>query len=279
MLIERYELNLLVEDKADPFLRSPARGALMHGLLLNSVDTNELHSSSGLRPFSQNLINCGESQYIWTINLLHEVQAAPIKTWLETHPERLFVEHYQSHLSVLSLESKKKLSYEQLLADALSELPPKYVSFEFLTPLIFKKAGVRAPWPYPEARMIMQSVFARWNQFSDLSKFEDEQIFEDVCQYVSPQFLKIHSQNVAMDGVMFAGTTGSASFNIQKTELRQLMHLAGLYSEYCGVGAKTAMGLGAVRYRAGLLSRKSKTASAEISVLEPDAQPNVCANN
>lgn len=260
MQLEQYQLKLTVEDESDPFLRSPARGAIMHGVLLKAIDSEGLHGKNGPRPYSQSLVHGAESQYLWTINLLHEDECTAIRRWLDNPPEELFVEHYECMLSVSPPRQNRVLSYEQLLAEALADLPPKYVSFEFLTPLIFKKAGVRAPWPYPEARLILQNVLTRWNHFSDAAKFDDEEIFEDVCLFVSPHFLKLHSQNVAMDGVMFAGTTGSASFNIQKTELRQLMHLAGMYSEFSGVGAKTAMGLGSVRYQAGLLSRKSRAA-------------------
>ncbi|MBX9722173.1 MAG: CRISPR system precrRNA processing endoribonuclease RAMP protein Cas6 [Candidatus Obscuribacterales bacterium] len=264
MKIEKYVLNLHVDEDRDPFLKSPSRGALMHGVLMNSIDSSSLHQGSAPRPFSQNLLWNSPGEYLWTINLLHEEGCSSIKHWLERVPSCIEIEHYESQMEVRNVSCVLSTCYEQLLAEVFAELPPKYVTFDFLSPLIFKKAGVKSPWPYPEARMILQSVLGRWNQFSDVANFGDETIFEDAAQQIAPHSLRIHTQRVSMDATSFAGAIGTASFLVLKSELRQLMNLAGRFAEFSGVGAKTAMGLGAVRFEASLETKKRPKKEMEV---------------
>ncbi len=264
MKIEKYVLNLKFDEERDPFFKSPSRGALMHGVLMNSIDASSLHQGSAPRPFSQNLLWSAAGEYLWTINLLNENNCAAIKSWLENVPSFIRIEHYDAQMEVRGVDCISSTSYEQMLTEVFAELPPKYVTFDFLSPLIFKKAGFKSPWPYPEARMILQSVLSRWNQYSDVATFSDETIFEDAAQHIAPHALRIQSQRISMDATNFVGTIGSASFLVSKSELRQLMNLAGRYAEYSGIGAKTAMGLGAVHFDAGLESRQPLKKEMEI---------------
>jgi len=266
MKIEKYELKILVDQERDPMRKSPARGALMHGVLMQALaaQEHELHKGSMLRPYSQNIIWQEPGSYVWTINLLEEDRTQAIRKFLDSRPGNLHVEHYELDLEIKSIELKTCSSYSALFAEALEDLPPKYANFEFLTPLVFKKAGSKSPWPYPEARSIISSVLQKWNQFSDSARFDDPQILENAAMHISAHSFRIQSQRVEMDGGRFAGTIGSASFHIEKDELRQLMNLAGRFAEFSGIGAKTAMGLGAVRYQPELVFKKLPTQVAEM---------------
>lgn len=262
-MIEQFQFRLKITDPTnDPFLRSPAKGTLMHGVLMKAVDCENLHFGSSLRPYSQFLRKSETPcEYIWTISLLDSCKCSMLKRWIESQPAEIFVRHYNLVCVVEQINCVQQSSYEELLGEVFEQLPPKYASFEFLTPLVFKKSGTSNPWPFPEPRLILQSVLARWNCFSDTAKFEAQEIFDTTHQFVRLQTYKVQSQNVSMDGTIFAGTIGSVSFNVQKDELRQLMNLAGRYAEFSGVGAKTAMGLGATRYTAALLPKKNANLS------------------
>ena len=269
MQIERYELTLEIDDADRKLFHSPARGALMHGLLMRAVASDDIHSQSNApRLFSQYLSGGNDTQRIWTINLLHE-KAAPIKQWLhnlkseveENGPSsgstHLYLEHYDCAVKVNNVVLSRQLSYQDLFSETMNELPPKFSTFNLLTPTIFKRAGQEQPHPYPEARLMVQSALSRWNAFSDCAKFEEPEILDDIARHVSVFSFKLNSQHVAMDKIDFAGSTGSLSFIVKKSEIRQIMDLCGRYAEFCGLGAKTAMGLGAVKYTAQELQRNS----------------------
>ncbi|MBX9690322.1 MAG: CRISPR system precrRNA processing endoribonuclease RAMP protein Cas6 [Candidatus Obscuribacterales bacterium] len=262
MLIEKYEMKILLDSENDPLKRSPARGALMHGVLMQALQDSSLHQDSRLRPYSQNLVYQSPGEYKWTINVLNDAAAASVSSWLLSNPSSICIEHYELELQISKIEKCASLTYVEFLEQALSALPPKYASFEFLSPFFFKKARSKMPHPYPEARLILQNALAKWNEFSDAGRFAEPEILEEASQHISLQFFRLHSKRIDMDGIKFSAAEGSVSFKIQKTELRQLMHLAGKYAEFAGLGAKTALGLGAVRYTASLL-RRHENASSE----------------
>jgi CRISPR-associated endoribonuclease Cas6 len=227
---------------------------------MKELASDTLHESRS-KPFSQSIVYDGPGKYLWNISLLDEVKAESIKSWLNSHPQVVDINYYGAEFEINSIELHSSTTYEDLLAEVLSDLPPKYVSFEFLTPLIFKKSGFKNPWPYPEGRLMVQSALSRWNEFSDAAKFDDPQILEEAALHITPQSFSMHSRNVAMDSSNFVGSIGNACFSVIKSELRHIVHLSGRYAEYCGLGAKTAMGLGAVRFHPGI---RSKTKNVEI---------------
>lgn len=255
-ILEKFELKLELDQKDDVLLRSPARGALMHGLLMGELDGADLlHAGSAFRPFSQSLRFDSPGTYIWTINLLHS-DAQPIARWLENAAAQvsefasmeLHIKHYDARLRVQQIEKVETITYSDLLEESLKTLPPKFVTFEFLTPLIFKKAGQTTPTPFPEPRLIVNSALSRWNHFSDCANFELDEILDEISKYVSIFSFRMSSQHVAMDRLDFAGGLGQISYVINRPELRQIIYICGRFAEFAGLGAKTALGLGAVAF-------------------------------
>lgn len=279
MQLERYELTLETNDEDRRIFHSPARGALLHGLLMREIGNVELHApTNSPRPFSQYLSRETESsKRVWTINLLHE-KAYALREWileLQARAEKessahLHIEHYDSSIKVSRVQLTDSVSYEELFDASLTNLPPKFSTFDFITPLIFKKAGQQTPHPFPEARLIVQSALSRWNAFSDCAKFEEPEILEEISRHVSLFSFRLRSQHVAMDRIDFVGSVGALSFVVHRFELRQIFDLCGRYAEFCGIGAKTAMGLGATKY----LPQELKREGADIKTSEVEAAMN-----
>lgn len=257
-MIERYEILLEVQSDQDPLWRSPARGTLMHGLLMTEIKSDTLHDNKSMRPYTQHMQALSAGRYVWTINTLGAA-AEPLHAWIESMPQQLHLDHYDLTLAPCEVNKVFSCTYEEFMAKSLDELPPKYVTFELLTPMVFKKSGQSNVWQWPEARLMIQSALTRWNTFAGTEKLDDPQILEDVAAKVQPFSFQVQSQHVSMDGVNFAGTVGKISFVIQnRAEVRQVVNLAGTYAEFCGFGAKTAMGLGAVKYLPSEVSRPGR---------------------
>lgn len=277
MQLERYQLTLETNDEDRRIFHSPARGALLHGFLMREIGNAGLHATNSPRPFSQYLSRETESsKRVWTINLLHE-KAYALREWILEMKSRseqessahLYIEHYAKSIKVSKVELTDSVSYENLFDASLTKLPPKFATFDFITPLIFKKAGQETPHPFPEARLIVQSALSRWNTFSDCAKFEEPEILEEISRHVSLFSFRLKSQHVAMDKIAFVGSVGALSFVVHRSELRQIFDLCGRYAEFCGIGAKTAMGLGAIKYAPQELKREGddiKTFEAEAAM-------------
>lgn len=262
MLIERYEILLEIESEQDPLWKSPARGALMHGLLMNNVSADSLHvGGSTPRPYTQYLKPLEYRKYLWIINTLERSQASPILNWLENLPNELHLEHYDTILRVVETNLVRSVSYSDFMQQLLAELPPKFVGLEFVTPLAFKRAAQQNYSPWPEPRLIAQSALNRWNAFGSAAKFDDPAVLDDVASMVQPGSFALETRHVAMDGTNLSGTIGRVSFHIRNVApVRQVFSLSCAYAEYCGLGVKTAMGLGAVMYHPNQVSAQSGTA-------------------
>ncbi|HEY9784773.1 MAG TPA: CRISPR system precrRNA processing endoribonuclease RAMP protein Cas6 [Candidatus Obscuribacterales bacterium] len=250
MLLERYELLLSVEGDNDPLWKSPARGALMHGALHALARADNLHSgSNSARPYSQHLLPIGHKRYCWILNVLHRDSCMPILEWLDTQPDHVRVSHYDIGLAVDRIECTISQSYFDFQQRWLDDIPPKFVRLNFLTPTAFKRAGDPNYYLWPDAKMVVQSALSRWNLFGTASKLDDPAILEDVVKHVHVQSYQLISRYAAMDGIGFSGSVGTIAYQIHKnTAVRQVFNLAAAYAEYCGLGIKTAMGLGAIEY-------------------------------
>lgn len=257
--LEKYSIDLKTCGDQDPFWRSPAKGALMHGVLMSSACSDSLHSgTSSLRPYTQHLETLGYGEYKWCITILDTTAARPLKEWLFDLPSEFYVEHEQMKLKVGSFARENAITYSELLLKAMEEPLPKFATLEFITPLIFKRAGLKHPQAWPDSRLIVQSVLAKWNEFSDTSKILDTELLDRIADSVIPKFFEIHSQHVAMDGINMSGSVGRVSYQLPKqSDIRQIFNLIGLFSEYSGIGAKTSLGLGAVKYAANEMRHSS----------------------
>lgn len=76
MQIERYELTLEIDDQDKRIFHSPARGALLHGLLMREVGSSNIHSNANAPLPSANIFNAkatggrsGQLIYCTTVRL------------------------------------------------------------------------------------------------------------------------------------------------------------------------------------------------------------------
>ncbi len=255
MQIFQYKLVLSCDkNKTDFFYKSPARGTIMHGILLNLIKQNNLHDGVSLvRPYTQYVVPGSYGVYNWYINILDSIKGESIINWIESKPESLYSNHYEMALQVSNIELVEKNTYIDILSKSFNVLPPKYVSFDFLTPVIFKKSRVNGYWNWPDTKALTQSVLNKWNSFTDTEKFDSEEILNDLNNCSRILNFNLKSKKVSMDGINIQGTTGNMNLSLNgERHIRSLYNMIGMYSNYCGIGAKTAMGLGAVNFKADL---------------------------
>lgn len=259
MKIKRYEIEILADDTENKFSRSPARGALMHGLLMEQAGGDHLHEgTNSIRPYTQSIKPTQGNRWLWTVNLLDSERAKSISDWLEALPRQLFVKHYNLELLPVKCILSEDSKYSDLIEQSFLEEPEKFITVNFSSPTAFKRAGNGNYWLWPEPRLLAQSSLNRWNAFSDGGTFEDRELLEDIAQQVHVQSYDLRSVNVSMDGIAFCGSVGRVSMNIHRNKaVRQMFGLLCAYARYSGVGIKTAMGLGATDWSRKPTSRNT----------------------
>lgn len=262
MRIERYEVELAVDAKFDPLKRSPAKGCLMHGVMMESIANEQLHVHGAQRPFTQYLMQTDEFRYSWVINLLCPLAAAPVKNWITNLPDRLFLRHHQIQLDVRQVSRTVCLSYAQMTSDMLEDDLPDTLRLDFITPILFKRSGSDNVNPLPTPRLLTQSAIRKWNEFSPGPHFEESEVLEQLDRNIGIRDFALKYQHVALDRSNLCGSVGHMVLKCSKDQdVQRLFNLLFKFGEFAGFGAKTAMGLGAVEV-SSLAPRRRRKKSA-----------------
>ncbi len=120
---------------------------------------------------------------------------------------------------------------------------------EFLSPTTFHSRGRTLPLPVPD--LVFGGLLERWQAWSGIDLGEGAAV--TIAEHAALRRHRLWTQMVQMEG-RHTACLGYAEFTLIKPEpaYAGLLALLAAFAEYAGVGQKTAMGLGCVRFsRAG----------------------------
>jgi CRISPR-associated endoribonuclease Cas6 len=146
---------------------------------------------------------------------------------------------------LLYLKALKAETFEGMLRSAV---PSEDIVMDFLTPTSFKRGC--ADYVLPEPYFVFKNLLNRWNAFSpirfpygDLISFVKKNVFVSGC-WLKTKKVEI-SENAKLTG--FTGRVYFFVFNGDREFLKALNALAS-FAEFSGVGRKTTMGFGKVKF-------------------------------
>lgn len=120
------------------------------------------------------------------------------------------------------------------------------VDAEFLTTASFRRAGQYVT--FPEIYLIVQSLLNRWNNFSTAFTVEGEDLPQVLANFVKVTAYNFYSQNFLLEHQKIDGFCGKMSADFKgEHATKNLLGLLFEYANYCGVGIKTALGMGAIK--------------------------------
>lgn len=225
---------------------SPAMGSVMHGALMERLDTEvaaTLHQE-GTRSYSQAVFwNAETRQNIWRFGFLRDEVCTFMMDVLQ-HTSQLSLRNrgYDVSLSVPRIISH--LSYDDFSTQYLQSSPlRRMVNLHFLTTTSFKQQGGYVI--FPDSRLIFQNLLNRWNAFAP-EPLEDG--ISDIlsCYSVLRQY-RLQSRIFGVDGRHIPGFQGTMQYILTGNEIiRRTTTLLLAYAPYAGIGIKTALGMGAV---------------------------------
>lgn len=223
-------------------------GSIFHGALMEIIDSDYadyLHTMQ-LRPYSQCLyFNKDKEVWLWrlstfeqnaTENILHKVE----------NLQKVYLKQKQAEVHFLSCEVKAELDYRELLDKHFAKTEQnRFLRFDFLSPASFKSDGEYMIYPTP--RLILGSLLNKWNSCSDV-KLEESNLLENLSGetyvadyniFMRPFFLE-GSRVPAFKGYFTMGLKGNIMAN-------KVLRLLAEFSNFSGVGIKTALGMGCIR--------------------------------
>ncbi len=226
-------------------------GSILHGALMDLIskeDAERFHEE-GLRPYSQGLYwNKDKNTAIWRINVLNETAEETILLSLLQEKE-LFLRHRQQRIHFSGEIEQCESSFQKITDDMFQSWnPPTGADMDFLTPVSFKRDGRYVIWP--ELDLIWQSLFQRWNEFSPLSRIEEENLASRLSKVSYISRYRLHTQAFSLEGRSIYGFAGRISIRFTGPDMsRRLLGLLTCFAPFAGIGIKTALGMGQVKVR------------------------------
>jgi len=135
-------------------------------------------------------------------------------------------------------------SYRTIFEKA--ETTPR-IGFEFLTPTSFKRG--ETDYPLPDPTLIFKGLIRKWQRFSDLRIETD--LREAVERRIQVSAVRIRSRKVVLSDLgKITGYTGRVTLFVDDRDPAVLkwINALGEFAEFAGIGRKTTMGFGVVRF-------------------------------
>ncbi|TEB14041.1 hypothetical protein Psfp_03242 [Pelotomaculum sp. FP] len=224
-------------------------GSLFHGVLIKALPSEiaELLHHSRLRPFSQYVLPQPGHQLTWTIGLWetdianHLVQAVMPLTQIE-------LQHKGLTLEVTGAQRISQSEQEYFSRFFTADAPCRRYELEFLTPCTHKQNGEYVLFPSTE--LIINSINKRYSAYVHDVSLDDPQAMEQIARHTRIVRYSLNSIVYYLENTKISGYMGRITLVVSGPE--QLARLAGAlltFAEYCGLGVKTALGMGAVRIK------------------------------
>lgn len=237
------ELRMQLKTDADQF--GYFQSSNMQGILMEVIDPQYaayLHTLS-YNPYSQAIV--GRDEKAWCVRTTS--QEAYERILLPLQGKSSFtVEKKEIHLEVtartLTQESKQRLLDMFYEGEAQSVF-----SIEFETPTAFKSDGKYVIFPTP--RLIFQSLMNKYSaSFADMDMYDEDTLHQLETEAEIVEY-RLRSCVFPIEGIKIPSFLGTIKIrlkgsNTMKKYAGMLLH----FGEYSGVGIKTAMGMGAMKW-------------------------------
>lgn len=218
----------------------------LQGIIMENIDTEYagiLHGNQ-LNPYSQCLIR-EDGKNIWCIKTLTK---EAYKQIIQPMSEVKLVTFKKSSREVGLIKRQLEWCEERELLDEFYDVPcPKYLDVQFLTPTAFKQDGHYVI--YPDLRLIYGSLMRKYSAVSGELDMVDEDLLNQLTDYSSITRYRLQTILFPLEKTNITGFVGNISIRVHGPEtLARYVRLLLRFGEFSGVGIKTGMGMGAMRY-------------------------------
>ncbi|HHU32014.1 MAG: CRISPR system precrRNA processing endoribonuclease RAMP protein Cas6 [Zhaonellaceae bacterium] len=222
-------------------------GTILHGALLELLppELASMFHQSELRPFTQYVLPLSDQQLRWSIGIW-EPNIAELFAQALLPLSKIELKHKELTLQVIDTQRMRISKQDYFARFFLHDDPCRRYQLEFLTPCTHKRDGKYVLFPVPE--LIIRSLYTRYSSFSQEFSLDDQETMEQLAGHLSIARYSLRSAVYYLERTKITGYLGKVTLSIGGPE--QLVRLTGAllsFSEYAGIGIKTALGMGGVR--------------------------------
>lgn len=221
-------------------------GSIFQGIIMENINTryaDKLHRLP-YNPYSQYILKNKEGLY-WVISALNqEAYENVMLPLLELKTIEIKKKNIELKIQDKRLETIQR---ERFISEELFNSEVKNsVRFHFVTPTAFKSKNKYVFIPSP--RHIYQSLMNKFDSSGKEEVFSKDLLDElEDKTYISRYHLK--SKLYPLEAIKIPSFVGELEIKFETTiEIKKLCHMLGKFAEYSGIGIKSSMGMGAVKY-------------------------------
>ncbi|WP_302442440.1 CRISPR system precrRNA processing endoribonuclease RAMP protein Cas6 [Colibacter massiliensis] len=228
---------------------SQSIGSLLHGFIMGLIApayAEKMHEE-GLRPFTQYVFyDKKKERLIWRVAALTELAVEGIIKPLENLPRAVELRQKNMLLERGNCTTCYEGFYQKIMDDffCTSKLHSS-VTLRFRTSASFKRDGGYAL--YPELSSILRSILQKWNAFTTAETIEATDMVQVLGNeaFIAGYELSMHP--FALEHTRVTAFRGTLKIFFKRNQMmRRILGLLFFYSQFCGIGIKTALGMGGV---------------------------------
>lgn len=205
----------------------------------------EAYHQQGMTPFSQYLLPGKEkNSATWVVNLLtEEVETLLVPTLKKC--TSIFLRELSCPMA-LRMEQEEYIAQPEVLLDRAAAMDDRSChSVRFLTPTSFKHNGRYQI--FPEIHSILWSLVQKWNQVAPDYALTDQDALRLLEERLWIRDYRLQSCRFELKGQKVPGFVGSVWIqNRLPASLIEIWRILIVFSQYSGVGMKTALGMGGI---------------------------------
>ena len=236
---------LKIRCKLDKNLKTHNVGSLLHGVIMEQLTgqlASELHQYR-YNPLKQRLYL---DENIWEIVSLEEKLSHELLKVFKTLNE-ITIKHQNITISLLEKDITK-IELKDLVASSMANPEPKrIVKINILSPMSFKSDGQYDI--FPEVRKILRSIMLTFDYFSEQTKIYDYDTLEYLSENIRIIDYSLSSTKFELEKVKIPAFRGKFVLSAKGSlQILQLVDLIFTFGELSGIGIKTSMGMGGIKF-------------------------------
>ena len=225
--------------------------SLFQGVLMERIDReygNFLHISN-LKPYTQSL-SIERDCIKWIITTLYdEAKEKIIDALNDDDFNEIELKYKKLKLKILD-KKLTQTSEQELMEKYYFGESKRFIKINFTTPTSFKSNGKYQI--YPNLKWIYQSIMRKHDEASDEKFTFNEEVWEDLLNYSEITSYNLKSTNFQLEGVKIPSFQGRITIKVKGPQMMvNLVNFMIAYAEFSGVGIKTSVGMGSIKFENG----------------------------
>jgi len=210
--------------------------------------SSQLHNQ-GIKPWSQFITRNTQGQDTWVISALNdEMDESLTQHLLQNLPMKINLRQKGFQVEAGNAISIEKSTYGAISDKHFkSDVAPRNYILRFCTPTTFKTAGQHVI--FPSTDLLMNSLMQRWDAYADSLSLADQEVRQYLGTHVHIRDYKLSTASFSVDSAWVKGFVGVIDMRVSGPEtLARVASLLLDFGRFSGVGIKTALGMGGIRF-------------------------------